>query len=243
MIVKHLSTDKQFSLSGQKFIIFNRESNGPKGRAACKQDSTLHHSRCLEYLRQYVEERGGMVVEEYRENATGFAITSHRGVLLAALDRCRITGSCLLAASANRLMRPRDWHSTKCFDRQAGPSDWEWFDAAAAGVEVYTVRHPAEDERTVSSELTKVWMMRRRSLLQPPRYVVGRSKVVQDVAWEMMCSGKSLQCIALECGVPKSTVAYWNRTWMDGLTSPTVLHIHENRVPSEKPSSLGICGS
>lgn len=203
MLVENIS---QVQICDRKFMVFNRESN-------MMQDKGLHHARAIGYLSKWIEDRGGEVVHTQRFNNPGW-LGGGIEVYWKGIKECCLAMQCVpFAAAANRILRPRGYHSSKCFDLQASKEEWRSFDDVMWPLKAYTLVDPLASERVVSSVLTSIWTNQRKILIAPPQYLVGRSKLIQDTVHDMLWRGASLGEVSRECGIAKSTVQWWQKRW------------------------------
>jgi DNA invertase Pin-like site-specific DNA recombinase len=147
-------------------------------------------------LREEVERRGGIVIAKFREVVSGW--DSDRPVLAAAIEKAKESGAILLAESADRFIRSKDFHTRKNPGALPSVAEFEELKRITAGVVLCTLLPPDTPWRQVRGHQSRRGQRAKaRKGGRPPERKWGERRLARiDLARKMRDEGLSYQQIA-----------------------------------------------
>ena len=173
--------------------------------STCNQGKRKNHSDQEAALREWVKERGGIVVDVVKIVISGFnPYWLARAVAIAERRSAK-----LLAESTDRFIRHPAYHSVECPNAQ--PSNCELRDLRdwAEGTELVTMLHPNATLEEVRSYQSKRGQRMKRKKGGRRERLKNRRKRLEAKVLELRQSGASFREIEKQIGVPFNTARRW----------------------------------
>ena len=166
-------------------------------------------------LRRKLKKLGILVVDCFREVCSGWVTDHHRGVLrLAVRKALQFKNAVILAVSADRFLRNKDFHTKNNRDVLPTIAEFEKLNKLTNGVPLVTYLHPNMPWKKVRGFQSK-WGQRAKGNKggRPRKRIPGYKKQrrVQrrdEVLW-LHEQGKNLSEIAAKTGIARSTIKGW----------------------------------
>ena len=204
-IASHYISDIRSLKSGQRVVIYCRVS-------ASAQERKKNLSNQVKNLKRELEQLGFIIIRTFREVGAGWQ--EYRDGLLLAAEIARENNAVIVAESATRFIRSRDFNSKTNWKVKPTKAEYRRLQRETQGVKLATLVDPDAIPQKIRSYETKRGKKAKGNAGGRPRKQAGRGDperkkmMLQKVKW-MLWLGGSLKEVAEILGVSHTTVMNW----------------------------------
>lgn len=188
--------------------------------SARSQDYNKNLKNQERVLRRRLKKLDIPVVDCFSEVISGWVTDHHRGALRQAVCKARkFKHAVILAASADRFLRSRDFHTKDNPDALPTKAEFEKLKKLICGVPLLTGIHPDMPWRKVRSYYTK-WGQRTkgnkggRPVEKRSGWTIKRREKKLPRVRKLLKRGKNVTEIAGKLQIPRSTVDDWVKNYL-----------------------------
>ncbi len=191
--------------SGQRVVTYCRVSS-------CVQEHSKNLSNQEENLKRELEQRGFIVIRPFKEVGSGWQ--EYRDVLMYAAEHALANDAVLVAESATRFIRSRDYNSKTNWKVKPTKAEYRRLLRETQGVKLATLVDPDAIPQKIRSYETKRGKKAKGNAGGRPRKQAGRGDakrkkmMLPKVKW-MLWLGGSLKDVGEVIGVSHTTIMNW----------------------------------